>query len=138
MRIPALLLALFFAAPASAETLTVICKTSEPWADGQQLCRPAVEYRFKSAGPGTAYKIRAKAPTTHCADVSYKFDLILGTTLRTVASARLAPGASEEIWFGDGIPAGEHKLEIYGFGYTGGCNTGTIGSWAIDVTVVPN
>jgi hypothetical protein len=73
------------------------------------------------------------AAPTHCSDVLV---LILVGGVEKFVSGPLAPGVSTGLQNLGPVPEGSYTLGVQAEGVVGGCNSGTIGSWAgtLDVT----
>jgi hypothetical protein len=121
---------------ALAESLSVTCAGSSPFIENTTICETKGNFSFESEGRSTPYFVRVIAPSTHCSDVSY---LIFksGRPNAIGHTRRLRPGQSANIDIGSGYRAGNINLEIGAIGYVGGCNEGRIGSFGVQVDVIP-
>jgi hypothetical protein len=131
-------------APAQAEVLTVNCSSSFRVLPELVQCEGAAQFGFQSEGPGTNYAVMLKAPTTHCSAVKYVVWRGDGSPMTDTSQAfgqtqLLNPGQSAWVRVGDGLARGLQVVRISAYGQVGGCNTGTMGSWAVDAsrTVAP-
>ncbi len=125
-----------FASPALAERIEVTCASSSPYISDTTICDTRGTLIFQSDGPEVQFFLSLTAPASHCSDVSY----ILyrpGNPNAVGFTTRQAPGETQNIEIGTGFGPGEVSIEIGAIGYVGGCNTGTIGSWAVEVNASP-
>lgn len=124
------------ATPALAERIEVTCASSSPYLSDTTICDTKGILRFQSDGPEVAFFLALTAPASHCSDVSY----ILfrpGNPNAIGFTTRQAPGETQNIEIGTGFGPGEATIEIGAIGYVGGCNTGVIGSWAVEASAAP-
>ena len=125
-----------FASPALAERIEVTCASSSPYITDTTICDTLGTLSFQSDGPEVQFFMALTAPASHCSDVSY----ILyrpGNPNAIGFTTRQAPGETQNIGIGTGFGPGEAKIDIGAIGYVGGCNTGAIGSWAVEVNAAP-
>jgi hypothetical protein len=88
------------------------------------------------------YALELQAPATHCSHVTY---LIYGTFIDPPAfiartsGPGLAAGESHNVLMPVAWPKGKHRVLIEAVGHLGGCNTGRIESWGVNVNakVIP-
>ena len=85
------------------------------------------------------YAVNLRAPSTHCSAVKYyvwrgdgspmiDFRQALGST------DYLNPGQSGWVRVGNSLARGLQVVRISAFGRVGGCNTGAMGSWAVEAS----
>lgn len=124
------------AEPAMADRITVTCASSTPYLNSSTICGTTGRLQFRSDGPEVRFFVTLKAPSTHCSDVAY---LVYrpGSTVALGTTSRLAPGHSQNVEIGAGFGPGTAEVEIGAIGFVGGCNTGAIGSWAVDASAAP-
>ena len=124
-----------FAAPALAERITVSC-TGTVTFNGAALCDQMGVHNFTADGPEVPMFVRVTAPSTHCSKVSYVLfrddrDEQLGFT------GPLGPGETQNVQVGAGWAAGANRVRVGAIGHVGGCNQGTLQSWAVDIAAAP-
>jgi hypothetical protein len=127
-----------------AEVLTVNCSSSFLVRPELVQCEGAAQFGFQSDGPGTTYAVMLKAPTTHCSAVKYVVWRGDGSPMTNPAQALgqtqlLNPGQSGWVRVGNDLARGLQVVRITAYGQVGGCNRGTMGSWAVDAspTIIP-
>lgn len=125
-----------FAGPALADRIEVTCASSSPYLGNTTICDARGSLSFRSDGPEVDFYLTLTAPASHCSDVAYL--IFQPGAERTIGfSTRMAPGQSQNVVIGRGFGPGAATVEIGAIGYVGGCNTGAIGSWAVDVSAAP-
>jgi hypothetical protein len=125
------------ASPALAERLEVYCTQSELINNGTAtLCVPWATFNFRSDGPEVEYFLTLRAPDSHCSKVVYSV-YFAGENWSRGFTGQLAPGDSENVVIGRGYGAGTAQVQIAALGIVGGCNTGQMGSWAVEVSAAP-
>jgi hypothetical protein len=133
--------ALTLAAPASAESIVVLCEGTIPYgSDGTMVeCETFGAVPLVSDGPDAAFAVTLTAPTTHCSDTAYRVFAETNLTYPLAMTRRLRPGESDTVDIGGEFAKGEQKLLIRAVGYVGDCNTGQIQSWGVAATpfVIP-
>lgn len=122
--------------PALADRIEVTCESSTPYIQDTTLCGTMGGLSFQSDGPEVPFFVTLTAPATHCSDVAYLVfspgnPVALGTT------TRMGPGQTQTVEIGSGFGPGAAQVEIGAIGFVGGCNTGSIGSWAVDASAAP-
>ena len=122
---------------ASAERLQVNCTGSGQVLPGVVSCDGAAQFGFQSEGPGQMYVVQLMAPTTHCSRVKYivwRGDGSPMVDFRTALGQTefLDPGRSSWVRIGNQLARGLQVVRITAVGQVGGCNTGAMGSWAVD------
>ncbi len=122
--------------PALADRIEVTCASSSPYIQDTTICDTLGSFSFQSDGPEVPFFMTLTAPATHCSDVSY---LIFrpGDPNAIGSTTRMAPGQSQNVEIGNGFGPGTAQVDIGAIGYVGGCNTGSIGSWAVDASAAP-
>lgn len=99
---------------------------------GEQLCEPAYTLVVQT---WTVLRVEFTMAETHCADISVTFALdehVKYTSPFLGASATTGP-----IDFG-AVFAGTHELKVQATGFEGGCNPGSLNSWAGTLVVTTN
>jgi len=124
------------ATPTLAERVEVVCAGSSPFLSNTTLCDTRGRFVFQSDGPEVPFFVTVTAPATHCSDVSYMM-FRPGEEASIGFSDRMAPGASQTVEIGAGFGPGEAVIEVAAIGHIGGCNTGAIQSWAVDISAAP-
>ena len=124
------------AGPVLADHIEVTCESSTAYLGDSTICGSTGTLAFHSDGPEVPFFVTLTAPPSHCSDVAYLFyrpgdPNALGTT------TRLAPGQSQIVEIGAGFGPGAAQVEIGAIGFVGGCNTGTIASWAVEASAAP-
>ena len=126
----------FMAGPSFADRITVTCTASTPYLENTTLCDSMGGLEFSSDGPEVRFMLTLTAPATHCSDVAYLVYRPGGPTA-LATTGRLARGQSQIVEIGAGFGPGAARVEIGAIGFVGGCNTGAIGSWAVDAGAAP-
>ncbi|MCU0828203.1 MAG: hypothetical protein MUE52_12550 [Tabrizicola sp.] len=125
------------ASPALADRLEAVCQGSELVNSGSAtICAARAEYRFRSDGPEVEFFLTLRAPETHCSDVVYTA-WYPGENWSRGFTRQLRPGESDNVVIGRGYGPGEAVVHISAIGIVGGCNTGVMQSWAVDVSASP-
>ncbi len=119
---PVVLLVLTSASPILAQTfpMSITCTSTG------QTCTPvfSTPVAVAQAGP---LSLTVTAAPTHCSNVGY----IVGVDANTVATTPfLSPGQSSGPIVSAPLSSGQHIITVQGIGTGGGCNGGTLGSWA--------
>jgi hypothetical protein len=98
-----------------------------------QFCKPAKLLELTLPRPGTMTRVIYTSPKTHCSAV--RVFVLRGR--RTVAKLpRLEAGeATARVTTSVRLKKGTTTLRFRAKGFTGGCNTGYVGSWGGKVTV---
>ena len=98
-----------------------------------QFCKPAKRLEVTLPRPGTMARVIYTSPKTHCSAV--RVFVLRGR--RTVAKLpRLEAGeATARVPTSVRLKKGTSTLRFRAKGFTGGCNTGYVGSWGGTVTV---
>lgn len=123
------------ALPALAESFVVECTSNAPGPEaGSMFCNQGKMIEFTSPGPDAEMLLTIKAPSTHCSDIAYIINSFRSSEAIAV-TPRLMAGEGKEMSLGTGWEAGSQFLTIAAIGYTGGCNTGVLGSWGGEVSV---
>jgi hypothetical protein len=124
------------AGPTLADRIEVTCAGSTPYAGDTTICDTLGSLGFRSDGPEVPFFLTLTAPATHCSDVAY---LVYrpGDPNALGFTSRLAPGQTQTVEIGAGFGPGEAQVDIGAIGFVGGCNTGAIGSWAVDASAAP-
>ena len=117
-------------APAVAGNIVVNCSSSRN-IDGHVLCREEAGFSFQSPGPHARFALELAAPSTHCSDVRYD---VLDSSRTFIGSTRfLRPGEMAIANLDAAFPAGSVRVIIRGWGRVGGCNTGQMHSYGVEV-----
>lgn len=115
---------------AFAETLIVNCSSSRT-IEGHQLCREEARYRFQSYGAHQRFALELRAPGTHCSQVRYD---VLDSSRNFIGSTGFLDAGEVAVTNLDAsFPEGIARVIIRGWGRTGGCNTGQMHSWGVEV-----
>ena len=118
---------------AQAETITAQCASSSIVGGDKTSCAAYKIYAFSSEGPGIRHYVRLRAPRTHCSDVMYTISS--GDGARFLGHTEfLQPGRTQAVEVGDNLEAGDQVVQIRATGKIGGCNTGVMQSWAVEIT----
>jgi hypothetical protein len=108
-----------------------------PCTGAGQLCTPTRDYNFTFACPASA-KASFTVANDQCSPLRVHY--LLDGTGELGVSAYAAGGETIEVVL-TGIPAGAHKLVVQAEGKAGGCNSGTLATFAgrmvVDYTLTP-
>jgi YD repeat-containing protein len=100
-------------------------------ASSGQICEPQATFNIDITAAGI-FDLQYVTPDSHCSDVGVRFSIdgvVVGST------PTLAPGGAQG-GIKAAIPtAGTHTVSVQGLGTEGGCNVGTLASWAGNVRV---
>ena len=132
--LPAALVVL--AGPALADRIEVTFASSSPDIQDTTLCDTFGNLGFQSDGPDVPFFMTLTAPASHCSDPSYVI-FRPGDTNAIGVTTRMAPGDTQTVEIGNGFGPGAASVNIGAICCVGLCNTGAIGSWAVDASAVP-
>ena len=98
-----------------------------------QVCSPAKSLRINAPRRGRVTSVRYTTSGAHCSTIVLQV-VRRGQVLAT--SGRVEPGeTSERFNPGISVRKGRSRLGFRAKGFTGGCNSGRLGSWGGKITV---
>lgn len=117
----------------NAGRITGVCRESIRQGN-RTTCDAIVPFTFQADGSARRYVMRLTAPRTHCSSVAYRVHATRAS-VQYGGTAPLAPGESSAVFAGSDLPAGPHTIWVSAIGVVGGCNGGSMHSWAADIEV---
>jgi hypothetical protein len=101
-----------------------------------QVCDKTADYTFDADGR-SYYILKIKAPNRHCSAVQYSLNWKDSKRSQTATTRFLNREESETIKLGRKFSAGKHVITIGATGQEGGCNSGALLAWGVEVTATP-
>jgi hypothetical protein len=100
-----------------------------------QVCDKTADYTFDADGR-SSYVLNIKAPNRHCSAVKYSLTWKDSKRSRSATTRFLNREESQTIKLHK-FAAGKQVITIGATGQEGGCNSGALQSWGVEVTATP-
>jgi hypothetical protein len=101
-----------------------------------QVCDKTADYTFEADG-SSSYVLNIKAPNRHCSAIKYSLKWSDAKRSRTATTRFLNREESATIRLGNKFASGQQVITIGATGKEGGCNSGALLAWGVEVTATP-